>query len=111
MENQKLHQAIQDYHGGTTDYELYWELAFSPPADIEEVVRQSWQLINEPPHLPVPFIALACRLCLETSDHPQRVRESLDFLWVHSNYADDANLKIVAQRLNLSLEAIHLDER
>ncbi len=102
MENQKLQQAIQKYNS-KNDYEIWWELAFSSLFDIEEVVQQGWPLINDPPNLPIPFIALACRLCLETSNNLQRLYKSLAFPGVCSGYADDANLRAVPQRFNLSL--------
>lgn len=110
MENQKLRQAIQSYDGSVSDYELYWELTFGSLADIEEIVEQAWVLSCEA-SLPIPFIALACRLCLEMSEHPHRLRESLAFLGVHSDAADDANLRAVVRRLSLSLDSTHLDER
>jgi len=111
MENQKLQQAIENYDVTKDDYELSWELAFSSLVDIEEIVQHAWLWSCDAPNLPVPFVALACRLCLEMSDHPQRLRESLDFLGTHSDYADDANLRIVVRRLNIPLDSTHLDER
>ncbi len=106
MQNQKIQQIIENYEFGKSDYELYWELTFSSLPDIEEIVQHAWEL-----QLPIPFLALTCRLCLEMSNQPKRLSESLVFLGAHSDYTDDANLKSVAQRLNLSLKSTHLEER
>ena len=111
MENQKLQQAIENYDVTKTDYELYWELAFSPLVDIEEIVQHIWFLRFEPPNLPVPFLALACRLCLEMSKNPERLREAFTFPTAHRDDGDDPKLTWVLDRLNLTYDSLSPDER
>ena len=106
MKNQNLQKAIYNYSITKTDYELYWELSFSPLEDIEEVAQKAWLL-----ELPVPFLALSCRLCLEMSQNPERLREAFSFLNGHSDYGDDANLKVVLERLNLTFDSLSSEAR
>jgi hypothetical protein len=40
MQNQKLQHAIENYDSQGS-YEILWELAFSSPSDMEEVVQQA----------------------------------------------------------------------
>ncbi|RYX85647.1 hypothetical protein EON83_04725 [bacterium] len=103
MENQNLIRAIESYDPLKSDYELYWQLAFAPPVDVEELADRCWRLTNEPPYLPIPFVALVCRLCLETSNSQCSLNTAYKFLRAHGD-DNEMNLEAIVERLNLQFE-------